>query len=50
LNAGAALVASGRTDHLGEAVSLAVQSIDSGSAAAKLEALIRFTHRHAATP
>jgi anthranilate phosphoribosyltransferase len=50
LNAGAALVASGRTDHLGEAVSLAVQSIDSGSAAAKLEALIRFTHRHTATP
>jgi anthranilate phosphoribosyltransferase len=46
LNAAAALVASGRADHLGDAVSLAVQSIDSGSAAAKLDALIRFTHTH----
>jgi anthranilate phosphoribosyltransferase len=46
LNAAAALVASGRADHLGEAVSLAAKSIDSGSAATKLEALIRFTHAH----
>ena len=46
LNAAAALVASGRADHLGEAVTLAARSIDSGSAAAKLEALIRFTHAH----
>ena len=46
LNAAAALVASGRADHLGEAVTLAARSIDSGSAAAKLEGLIRFTHAH----
>ena len=46
LNAAAALVASGRADHLGEAVPLAARSIDSGSAAAKLEGLIRFTHAH----
>jgi len=51
LNASAALVASGRADHLGDAVSLAAQSIDSGSAAAKLEALASFTHGHTtATP
>jgi len=42
LNAGAALVAAGKADHLAEAVPLAVKSIDSGAAAKKLEALIRF--------
>jgi anthranilate phosphoribosyltransferase len=43
LNASAALVASGRAEHLGEALTLAAQSIDSGAAAAKLDALVRFT-------
>ena len=46
LNAAAALVASGRADHLRDAIALAAQSIDSGTAAAKLEALVRFTHAH----
>lgn len=46
LNAAAALVASGRADHLGDAISLGAQSIDSGAATNKLEALIRFTHGH----
>jgi anthranilate phosphoribosyltransferase len=43
LNAAAALVASGRVDHLGDGIPLAVKSIDSGAAAGKLEALARFT-------
>src|SRR5271168_2792336 len=43
LNAAAALVAAGRADHLADGVPLAVQSIDSGAAAAKLAALARFT-------
>jgi anthranilate phosphoribosyltransferase len=43
LNAAAALVAAGRADHLAQALPLAEKSIDSGAAAAKLEALIRFT-------
>ena len=43
LNASAALVAAGRAEHLGEALPLAAQSIDSGAAAAKLDALVRFT-------
>jgi len=43
LNAAAALVAAGKTDHLGEALPLAEQSIDSGAAAGKLEALVQFT-------
>ena len=38
----AALVAAGRADHLSGAIPLAMQSIDSGSAAGKLEALVRF--------
>jgi len=46
LNAAAALVASGRADHLGDAISLGAQSIDSGAATNKLEALIQFTHGH----
>jgi anthranilate phosphoribosyltransferase len=46
LNAAAALVASGRADHLGDAIRLGAQSIDSGAATNKLEALIRFTHGH----
>jgi anthranilate phosphoribosyltransferase len=44
LNAAAALVAAGRTDHLANALPLASQSIDSGAAARKLEALVRFTN------
>lgn len=43
LNAAAALAAAGRAGHLAEAVPLAEKSIDSGAAAKKLEALIRFT-------
>jgi anthranilate phosphoribosyltransferase len=43
LNSAAALVASGRTNHLAEAIPVAEQSIDSGAAAGKLEALARFT-------
>jgi anthranilate phosphoribosyltransferase len=44
MNAAAALVAAGQADHLSAAVPLAAQSIDSGKAAAKLEALVRFTN------
>jgi len=43
LNSAAALVAAGRADHLGGGIPLAVQSIDSGAAAAKLKALASFT-------
>lgn len=43
LNAAAALVAAGRADHIAGAIPLAAQSIDSGAAAGKLEALIRFS-------
>jgi anthranilate phosphoribosyltransferase len=39
LNSAAALVAAGRVDHLADGIPLAVQSIDSGAAAAKLAAL-----------
>ncbi len=42
LNSAAALVAAGRANHIGEAVPLAAQSIDSGAAAKKLEGLVRF--------
>lgn len=42
LNAAAALVAAGRADHLREAVPLAARAIDSGAAAAKLQALVAF--------
>ena len=43
LNAAAALVAAGRADHMAAAVPLAANSIDSGAAAQKLAALVRFT-------
>ena len=43
LNAAAALIAAGKADHFGPAVLSAAQAIDSGAAAAKLEALARFT-------
>jgi len=44
LNAAAALVAASRANHLAEALPLASKSIDSGAAAGKLEALVRFTN------
>jgi anthranilate phosphoribosyltransferase len=43
LNAAAALVAAGRADRIADAVPRAAKSIDSGAAAAKLDALARFT-------
>jgi anthranilate phosphoribosyltransferase len=43
LNAAAALVAAGRADHIAAALSLAAKSIDSGLAAGKLEALVKFS-------
>lgn len=43
LNAAAALVAAGRAEHLMEAVPLAAKAIDSGAAAEKLAALVKFT-------
>ncbi len=43
LNAAAALVAAGRADRIADAIPLAAQSIDSGAATEKLEALARFT-------
>ncbi|MCA1334659.1 anthranilate phosphoribosyltransferase [Pseudooceanicola marinus] len=43
LNAAAALVVSGRTDDLKEATGIAAESIDSGAALAKVEALARLT-------
>jgi len=44
MNAAAALVAAGKTDHLRDGVSVAAASIDSGAAAAKLDALVQFTN------
>ena len=44
LNAAAALVAARRADHLTQALPLAAQSIDTGAARAKLNALVRFTN------
>jgi anthranilate phosphoribosyltransferase len=46
LNAAAALVAAGRADHLRDAMPLAVKSIDSGAALAKLEDLVAFSVAH----
>jgi len=43
LNSAAALVVAGRAEHIAQAVPLAAQSIDSGAAAGKLEALARFS-------
>jgi anthranilate phosphoribosyltransferase len=43
LNAAAALVAAGKANHIADAVPLAAKSIDSEAAAAKLDALARFT-------
>ncbi len=43
MNAAAALVAAGKARHLKDAVAIAANSIDSGAAEQKLEALVRFT-------
>jgi anthranilate phosphoribosyltransferase len=43
LNSAAALVAAGRVDRIADGIPLAVRSIDSGAAAAKLAALAAFT-------
>ncbi|HZQ96337.1 MAG TPA: anthranilate phosphoribosyltransferase [Candidatus Sulfotelmatobacter sp.] len=43
LNAAAALVAAGRAEHIAHAIPLAAQAIDSGQAAEKLDALVRFS-------
>jgi anthranilate phosphoribosyltransferase len=43
MNAAAALVAAGKSEHLRDAVQLAAKSVDSGVAAKKLEALARFS-------
>jgi anthranilate phosphoribosyltransferase len=43
LNAGAALVAAGRIDHVRDAVPLAAEAIDSGAALEKLHGLIAFS-------
>ena len=43
MNAAAALVAAGKTDHLRDALPIAEKSIDSGAARGKLEALVQFT-------
>jgi len=43
LNSAAAIVASGRADHLAEGIPVAAQSIDSGAAAGKLAALASFS-------
>lgn len=45
LNAAAALVAAAKADHIADALPLASQSIDSGVALRKLDALVRFTSR-----
>src|ERR1700731_955167 len=49
LNAAAALVAAGRVDHLADGIPLAAASIDSGAAAGKLAALVRFTSKQVPT-
>ena len=47
LNAAAALVAAGKAAELKEGIQLAEAAIDSGAAADKLKALIRFTNENA---
>ena len=41
-----ALVAAGRADSLAEAMPKAIESLDSGAAYTKLEALVEFTNRN----
>ncbi len=45
LNAAASLVAAGKCDEISEGISIAAEALDSGAAAAKLQALIDFTNR-----
>lgn len=45
LNAAAALLAAARTDSIAEAIPLAEESLDSGAARRKLEALVKFTNQ-----
>lgn len=47
VNAAAAIVAAGRTAHFADAARVAAESIDSGAATKKLEALIEFTQSRA---
>jgi anthranilate phosphoribosyltransferase len=49
LNAAAALVAAGHTDHIAEAVPLVAYAIDCGHARQRLELLVQFTNEHLAT-
>ena len=46
LNAAAALVAAGRADSIDAALPIARESLDSGAAGAKLEALVHFSRTH----
>jgi anthranilate phosphoribosyltransferase len=46
LNAGAALMAAGKADDLQSGVDLARQTVDSGAALAKLDALVAFSSKH----
>ena len=43
MNAAAALAAAGRAEHIAGAIPIAARSIDSGAAAGKLEALVKFS-------
>jgi len=47
MNAAAAIVAAGKAGHLPDAASIAAESIDSGSAMNKLQALVQFTQSQA---
>ena len=47
MNAAAALVAAGKSQHLKEGVAVAATSIDSGSASQRLDGLVRFTNQGA---
>jgi anthranilate phosphoribosyltransferase len=47
MNAAAAIVAAGKTTHFADAARVAAESIDSGAATKKLEALIEFTQSQA---
>jgi anthranilate phosphoribosyltransferase len=47
LNAAATLVAASKVDHIADGIPLAAESLDSGAAAGRLEALVRFTNSHA---
>lgn len=47
LNAAAALVAAGKANSIGDALPLAMDSIDSGKAKSKLAGLVEYTNRHA---